>query len=527
MRERNIRRSIHNFRLLSQALGAKDDDLAALVDSSNRVFTAFANQDANLRASLQELPGALQATNTTLAKVDELGNVLGPTLGALRPGARALGPALVQTRPFLKQTTPIIQNQLRPFARAALPVAKVLRPAAQRPRRRHAQADHLGQGPQLPAQRAGLQPAGQGGGLPVLGVVGQPRRRDRLLHPGRARPDPPRPGAGLVLDAAGAPTSSAARSRSSARSARCSTRPTRRRVPDDEPGRRGARRSRRRRRCPTPSGAGEEPLDAEAGSQPRSHPGHGGFALSCFGLLLFLWLAFGGPIPLQPKGYRFNVAFKEAGTLSPEADVRISGVSVGKVKVIHADKQTGASDATIQLDTAYAPIPKDTKAILRQKTLLGETYVELTPGSKSAGHDPRERPPARRRGSPTVELDEIFRAFDPKTREAFQTWMQQLALAVAGPRARHLRRAGQPGAVRRGHDDAAEDPQRPARRRAGRGPRHRRGLRRASERDGQLRSLIDNSNRVFATTAARNRELERPSARCRPSSASRRRRSRA
>jgi phospholipid/cholesterol/gamma-HCH transport system substrate-binding protein len=130
VRQRNIRRSIHNFRLLSQAVGAKDDDLAALVDSSNRVFKAFADQDANLRVSLQELPGALQATNAALAKTTALGNVLGPTLGALRPGARALGPTLVQTRPFLNDTTPIIQNQLRPFARAALPVVKVLRPAA-------------------------------------------------------------------------------------------------------------------------------------------------------------------------------------------------------------------------------------------------------------------------------------------------------------------------------------------------------------------------------------------------------------
>jgi phospholipid/cholesterol/gamma-HCH transport system substrate-binding protein len=130
VRERNIRRSIHNFRLLSQALGDKDDDLASLVDSSNRVFAAFAHQDQNLRTALQELPGALETTNTTLAKVDDLGDVLGPTLGALRPGARALGPSLVQTRPFLKQTTPIIQNQLRPFARDALPVVKVLRPAA-------------------------------------------------------------------------------------------------------------------------------------------------------------------------------------------------------------------------------------------------------------------------------------------------------------------------------------------------------------------------------------------------------------
>src|SRR5881227_3101070 len=92
-----------------------------------------------------------------------------------------------------------------------------------------------------------------------------------------------------------------------------------------------------------------------------------GFALSCFGLLLFLWLAFGGPVPLKPKGYQFTVPFKEAGQLANEADVRISGVPVGKVKVITSDMPvclSGMSDATIQLDRAYAPIPKDTKAVL-------------------------------------------------------------------------------------------------------------------------------------------------------------------
>ena len=57
-----------------------------------------------------------------------------------------------------------------------------------------------------------------------------------------------------------------------------------------------------------------------------------GFAISCFGLALFLWLAFGGPIPLKPEGYRFQVPFDEATQLAAESDVRISGVSVGKVK---------------------------------------------------------------------------------------------------------------------------------------------------------------------------------------------------
>ena len=56
------------------------------------------------------------------------------------------------------------------------------------------------------------------------------------------------------------------------------------------------------------------------------------FALSCFGLLLFLWLSFGGPIPLKPQGYRVKMAFPEATQLGLEADVRTAGVRVGKVR---------------------------------------------------------------------------------------------------------------------------------------------------------------------------------------------------
>jgi phospholipid/cholesterol/gamma-HCH transport system substrate-binding protein len=129
-RRDNIRRSIHNFSLLSQALGNKDKELSRLVDSSNAVFRAFADQDQRLRETLSLLPGTLQATNTGLAKANRLGKVLGPTLGALRPGARALGPSLRATRPFVEKTTPVIRDQLRPFARDALPTVKLLRPAA-------------------------------------------------------------------------------------------------------------------------------------------------------------------------------------------------------------------------------------------------------------------------------------------------------------------------------------------------------------------------------------------------------------
>src|ERR687890_533242 len=105
------------------------------------------------------------------------------------------------------------------------------------------------------------------------------------------------------------------------------------------------------------------------------------FALSCFGLLLFLWLSFGGPVPLKPKGYRVNVNFPEATTLAQEADVRVAGVPVGKVRKVEVGDGTNRTVATVEIERRYAPLRSDARAILRQKTLLGETYVELTPGT--------------------------------------------------------------------------------------------------------------------------------------------------
>ena len=128
-RRRNIRRVVHNFSLLMEELGTKDRQVADFVESSNAVFSILASQDANLQETLRLLPGALDETQTTLAKVDRLARVLGPTLEDLRPGARALGPALRETRPFLTKTTPVLRDQIRPFTRAALPTVKQLRPA--------------------------------------------------------------------------------------------------------------------------------------------------------------------------------------------------------------------------------------------------------------------------------------------------------------------------------------------------------------------------------------------------------------
>jgi phospholipid/cholesterol/gamma-HCH transport system substrate-binding protein len=157
-----------------------------------------------------------------------------------------------------------------------------------------------------------------------------------------------------------------------------------------------------------------------------------GFALSCFGILLFLWVTFGGPTPFKAKSYRFTADFPEAVTLAKEADVRIGGVSVGKVKELSLPPDGNATEVTIEVAPKYAPIASNSRAILRQKTLLGETYIELTGGSPDAPPLPDGGHLANSRTVDSTQIDEIFQALDPQTRRAFQSWMHNSGIAVRG-----------------------------------------------------------------------------------------------
>src|SRR5215217_1049566 len=67
-RAANIKRAIHNFSLLTDELGDKDQVVSDFVVDSNAVFATLAGQDANLRETLRELPSTLSVAQSTLAK---------------------------------------------------------------------------------------------------------------------------------------------------------------------------------------------------------------------------------------------------------------------------------------------------------------------------------------------------------------------------------------------------------------------------------------------------------------------------
>jgi phospholipid/cholesterol/gamma-HCH transport system substrate-binding protein len=155
------------------------------------------------------------------------------------------------------------------------------------------------------------------------------------------------------------------------------------------------------------------------------------FVLSCFGLLMFLWESFGGPLPLKPKGYRFQVAFPRTLALAEQSDVRISGVNVGHVISVSLGKD-GRTHATIEVSGKYAPVPANLHALLRQKTLLGETFVQLNPQSRRGRNLPDGGQLANSQVEPSVTLDDILSAFDAKTRRDFQIWQEAAAEGING-----------------------------------------------------------------------------------------------
>jgi virulence factor Mce-like protein len=231
------------------------------------------------------------------------------------------------------------------------------------------------------------------------------------------------------------------------------------------------------------------------------------FALSCFGLLLFLWLAFGGPIPLKPKGYRFEVAVPEANQLAIEAEVRTSGVNVGKVREKRKAVRGNRTIVAVELERRFAPLDADAKVVMRSKTLLGEKYLEITRGTPGGPKVPEGGRLPDASVDETIEVDEVLGILDPTTRRMFRAWQQNLGKAAA-PRAVDLNDAfgNLPRFAARGTDLLNVLDQQAG---AVRGLVRNTGVTFAAltENEDQLRNLVVNTDRAFSATAAEREAL--------------------
>jgi phospholipid/cholesterol/gamma-HCH transport system substrate-binding protein len=230
------------------------------------------------------------------------------------------------------------------------------------------------------------------------------------------------------------------------------------------------------------------------------------FALSVFGFTLFVWLSFGGAIPLKPKGYTVHIIFgPEAAQLTPGAQARISGVPVGKV--IGVTHSTNGTNAEIQLERPYAPLQADARAIVRLKTLLGETFIDIAPGSKEGPAVPDGGTLARSQVEPVQAVDEVLGAFDAPTRQALQVFLRDVSASLDG-RGEDVNAAlGNLPATTEGLTELVDllNRQEPAVR--GLVSNGAIALDAIASRDDELQSLIREGNSLLTATAERNRSI--------------------
>ena len=86
----NLQRLVNSLKRLNVALAAKQAQIVQLVDSSEKVFSAFASEDQNVSRAVADLPSTLNQTTATLAKVQAFAQQLGPAAKNLLPAAGAL-----------------------------------------------------------------------------------------------------------------------------------------------------------------------------------------------------------------------------------------------------------------------------------------------------------------------------------------------------------------------------------------------------------------------------------------------------
>lgn len=105
----------------------------------------------------------------------------------------------------------------------------------------------------------------------------------------------------------------------------------------------------------------------------------GAFALVLIALLAWATIRVGDKTSVSGGGYTLKVAFDNATGLKLKAPVELAGVQVGVVKDIELLDSREALVTVAVSDKVK--LPDDSSAVLRTRGFLGETYIELVPGT--------------------------------------------------------------------------------------------------------------------------------------------------
>jgi phospholipid/cholesterol/gamma-HCH transport system substrate-binding protein len=125
----------------------------------------------------------------------------------------------------------------------------------------------------------------------------------------------------------------------------------------------------------------------------------GGIALS------YLSIRLGNLEVVGKKGYDLYAIFSNTGGLKDGSSIEIAGVGVGKVKSVSLDKYQARVVMNLKDEVK---IQEDAIASVKTRGLIGEKYIEITPGGSDKMLAPGER---IRETQPAVDIEGLISKF--------------------------------------------------------------------------------------------------------------------
>jgi virulence factor Mce-like protein len=149
-------------------------------------------------------------------------------------------------------------------------------------------------------------------------------------------------------------------------------------------------------------------------------------------IVAYYYQTAGGRLPFAGHLYTVTAQVQDPQGLLKHADVRAAGVKVGSVSDItnHATPAGTIAYVQMQLNGDYAPIYRDATALIRQKTLVGENYVELTRGLPKYGQIPDGGMLPLSHDLESVPIDKILNSLTGPVRRQVQVDMQALGAGL-------------------------------------------------------------------------------------------------
>ncbi|MCW2997923.1 MAG: hypothetical protein JWN65_1472 [Solirubrobacterales bacterium] len=130
------------------------------------------------------------------------------------------------------------------------------------------------------------------------------------------------------------------------------------------------------------------------------------------------------------KKYIVYAKFDDAGGILKNYNVKVGQVAAGHVSEITLDEQDHAV-VKMELDNGSVPLGSGATAKVRPVNLLGEKYIDLSPGDLARPVASGTTIPVSKTGSP-IELDDALNILDPDTRGALRIIINEAGLTMAG-----------------------------------------------------------------------------------------------